>query len=170
MKRLLNMVWLLLASLPVQVMSSSVSDRDMKAALVYNFSVFTTWPETKSEVFKVCVFYEDQENINPEILESKKINGKSVHLEVIRDKSELENCQVLYLEDTRSIYEPKFIDYLSELSLLTVVDTTHHALLPGIVNIQMENKKYYFSINNEAAKRSNLVLSSKLLRLATKVY
>ncbi len=150
--------------------SVGVNDRDMKAALIYNFAVYTTWPESSTNHFNICVYEEDAENITQEILESKRINGKPIRYVVLNGSSSPETCQVLYIEDARRTEDPKFVESISGTSLLTIADVTKRPSLSGIVNIQLQDRKYLFTINNEAAKQHNLVFSSRLLRLASKVF
>lgn len=170
MKPIINFICILLAALPMPVFSGSVNERDMKAALIYNFSVFTTWPDSKADTFTICTFYEDQENINQNMLQSKKINDKPVRFYVLRDKADMHKCQVLYVEEYKLVDDQGTLDVLNNLPILSVVDVSSHSMAAGVVNIKLEDHRYNFSINNEAAKRSSLSLSSRLLRLATKVY
>ncbi len=171
MKRLNHIICsLALLVLPAQANTILVDERDMKAALIYNFSIYTAWPEVNSNSFNVCTFEDDEENINASLLESKKINGKPIHFKVIRDAADVKTCQVLYLEEARQIYNSKYSQLIDKLAILTVSESSHQLDSLGIINIKLENKKYNFTINNQAAKQLNLMVSSKLLRLATKVY
>lgn len=160
----------MLLVLPVQAKTTLVDERDMKAALIYNFSIYTAWPETNSNSFNVCTFEGDQENINVSVLESKKINGKPIHFNVIRYEADIQNCQVLYVEEARQIYNSRFSKLVDKLAILTISENSDRLDSSGIINIKLENKRYHFTINNQAAKQLNLLMSSKLLRLASKVY
>lgn len=146
-----------------------VDDRDMKAALIYNFAVFTSWPDIQNDI-TICTFDDDQENLNPKLLKSRKINERRVNFTSIQHDYELQSCQVIYLEESQKLRDNNLPKLLEKYSVLSVVDTTKNSKHNGIINIQLINRKYHFSINNEAAKRAQLLLSSKLLRLATEVY
>lgn len=167
--RFISFLFILL-SLPVQAESTMVNERDMKAALIYNFAVFTAWPESGETAFNVCVFDEDKENLNKDILRSKQINGKPIHFEVIFSNSDVKKCQLIYLEDSKNREDKTLLESMVNFSVLSIEDTTDKVASAGIINIHLDHKKYKFTVNNEAAKRSNLTVSSKLLRLATKVY
>lgn len=168
MKRSFHHWLLLILCLPLAALSEPVKERDMKAALLYNFAIFTTWPESPSNAFNICVFEEDRENINHHLLTTKKIDGKPVSFVVLKKIDAIKDCQVLYSEEKR-IDTPRISDILPNHPVLSIVDTTEKPLSKGIVNIQLVNNRFQFSINNEAAKQSNLSLSSKLLRLAVEV-
>lgn len=169
MKRLIHHLSLLiLCFMSFMAVSEPVKERDMKAALLYNFAVFTTWPESPSFAFNICVFEEDRDNINQQLLTTKKINGKPVSFIVLKRIDALKDCQVLYSEE-KKIDILKISTILPNHPVLSVVDATEKPSNKGIINIELVNNKFQFSINNEAAKRSNLSLSSKLLRLAVEV-
>ncbi len=168
--RFIYFLCILLGSPVAQAEPATVSERDMKAALIYNFAVFTAWPESRESAFNVCVFDEDKENLNRDILRSKQINGKPVHFEVIFSIGEVQKCQLLYLEDSKNKEDKMLLESMVNFSVLSIADTMDKMASASIINIHLDNKKYKFTVNNEAAKRSNLTVSSKLLRLATKVY
>ncbi|CAG0979738.1 hypothetical protein MTYP_01690 [Methylophilaceae bacterium] len=171
MRRFIHFPWLLvLLGLPAGAASKPVDARDMKAALIYNFAVFTSWPENGSNAFTVCAFDEDQDNVNRHLLKSKNINGRQVHFTIIRHIGELENCQVLYLEKSKNLENKRLSESLVDFSILSIVDVTEKPGDSGIISIRQVNSKYYFTINNEEAKRAGLMVSSKLLRLAAEVY
>lgn len=160
---------LILCFMPFTASSESVKEQDMKAALLYNFAVFTTWPESPSfAFFNICVFEEDRENINHQLLTTKKIDGKPINFVVLKRIDAIKNCQVLYSEE-KKLDTQKLLRILPNHPILSVVDATEKPFNKGIINIQLIDNKFQFSINNEAAKRSNLSLSSKLLRLAVEV-
>jgi len=170
MRKLIYLFWLSLAlAWPVNVTSEQISERDMKTALIYNFAVFTTWPFIPSETFNICVFEEDRVNINNHLLSTKKISGKQTSLLVIRNINAINNCQVLYLE-AKKIRNTRLANTLQNNSILTIVNSTENTTNTGIINIMLINNRFNFTINNETARDSNLILSSKLLRLAAEVY
>lgn len=170
MRKLIYLFWVPLSfALSVDVMSDQINERDMKAALIYNFAVFTTWPLISGDTFNICVFDEDRENINHHLLKSRKISGKQINFMAIYNIDAVNDCQVLYLEE-KKIKSGSLSRILVNRSILSIVDVTENTANSGIINIQLVNNKFNFTINNEAAKYSNLILSSKLLRLATEVY
>ncbi|HAE99825.1 MAG TPA: hypothetical protein DCO68_10080 [Methylophilaceae bacterium] len=161
------LVWM---CLPMLATSAQVENRDIKSALIYNFAVYTTWPAQESNVLNVCAFQEDQDNINYHLLEEKKINDKKITYKTIDGIEEIKNCQVLYLEETHWIKDKRLKENIEKYSVLTIADTGNQSAYASMINLQLENKKYSFTINNQVAKEASLTLSSKLLRLATRVY
>jgi hypothetical protein len=151
------------------VIAAPVDERDMKAALIYNFSIYTTWPETSSKVFNVCMFEGDQESLNEGLLEKRTLNGKPVRVLSIHRIEDVKTCQVLFMEDVKNIEDKRLIQQLQKYSVLLVHNGQKHTDA-SMIHIELIDKRYHFSINHQAAKDANLTLSSKLLRLATRVY
>lgn len=150
-------------------LAASVDERDMKAALIYNFSVYTTWPESPDKVFNICMFEADQESLNEALLERKVLNGKPVQVRSIHHVDEVKTCQVLFVEEANIRNDQQLRQQLQKHSVLFV----HHGQKQtnaSMIDIQLVDKRYSFSINHQAAKDANLTLSSKLLKLATRVY
>lgn len=149
--------------------AASVDERDMKAALIYNFSVYTTWPEDNAKVFNVCTFDDDQDNLNEQLLERKTINGKPVHVTHLHQMEEVKGCQVLFVEEAAKAHDRRLRDAVKKYSVL-LVDTAQNPTQTGMIQIALVDKRYHFVIDYQAVKDANLMLSSKLLRLATRVY
>lgn len=171
MQRIVIFFSLLLASLnSVEAGPPTVNDKDMKSALIYHFALFTAWPESKEATFKICAFEEDQDNINPDIFAKQQVNGKRMQFEVMHSIEQLKSCQVLFIEDSKRLQERRVAEQLLSTPILSIADTTMRSDKEAIIKIQLEDKKYRFTIDNEAAKQHHLNLSSRLLRLASKVY
>jgi len=149
--------------------AAPVDERDMKAALIYNFSVYTTWPKTPSKVFNVCMFESDQDSLNEHLLEKRTLNGKPIRVLSIHRIDDVKNCQVLFMEDAKNAENKQLIQQLQKYSVL-LVHNGQKRTDASMIHIELIDKRYHFSINHQAAKDANLTLSSKLLRLATRVY
>jgi YfiR/HmsC-like len=151
------------------VIAASVDERDMKAALIYNFSMYTTWPENSDQFFNICMFDGDQENLNEALLERRVLNGKPIHVRNIRDMEDLKTCQVLFMEEATTKNDKQLLQQLKKNSVL-FVHNGEKQTDASMIHIELVDKRYHFSINQQVAKDANLTLSSKLLRLATRVY
>lgn len=149
--------------------ATSVDERDMKAALIYNFSVYTTWPDDTAKVFNVCTFDDDQGNLNEQLLERKTINGKPVNVKHVRHIDDVKDCQVLFVEDTAKVHDRRLQDVVKKYSVL-LIESAQNPTQTGMIQIELVDKRYHFVIDHQAVKDANLMLSSKLLRLAARVY
>ena len=61
---------------------------------------------------------------------------------------------------------PRILQDLGDAPVLTVADTDGFLDDGGIINFKLEGSKVRFEINQQAAERVGIKISSKLLRLA----
>jgi hypothetical protein len=111
------------------------------------------------------------------IVANKNINGHPVVVrQISRSPSpgqapgypDLKGCHILFISVSESDNLPDILDALKGASVLTVTDNLDHFATSGvIINFVMENKNVRFEINDEAARRAGLRVSSKLLMLRT---
>jgi hypothetical protein len=144
---------------------AQVQDVALKAAFIYNFALFTTWPEegTPSPTFNVCA-----SRASPMWDSLLKLNGKPVE------------GRPWTLTDARDEDAPPCsIVILSGPSMPTAVEPRRGALVindgtvepPGTAAITLikEADHIRFDVDTAEASRRGLGFSSKLLRLARNV-
>jgi len=144
---------------------------EIKAAFLYNFASFVEWPSSafpdKESPFTVGVLGQDPFGSGlEEAFKGKTVNGRRIAVRRGSDVKELGACQVLFVSASEKERAAKILEALKGRPTLTVGDLSGFAALGGCINFYVEGKKVRFEINPEAAKRANLTLSSKLLRLA----
>jgi hypothetical protein len=86
-----------------------------------------------------------------------------------KDEKALKACQVLFIGSSERRYCKEIIDIVKDSCVLTVGETRDFLEDGGIVGFVTEEKKVRFGINLIAAKRADLTIRSKLLRLAKRV-
>lgn len=148
--------------------AATVDERDIKAALIYNFAVYTSWPESTQHFFNICLVESDQESVNEGMLKSKTLNGKVVHVKHLRDIDDVKTCQILFMEEVSGKEDKRLLQLIKKHAVL-FVHNGHQYIDTSMIRIELVDKRYHFSINYQVAKDANLTLSSKLLRLATRV-
>lgn len=141
----------------------------LKAAFLYNFAVFTAWPEEPNRNLNLCIFGADNFGTDADSL-----NGKAVgeHKLVLHRKSTLESlksCQIVFIAETAISQLPKVLDALRNQPVLTVADSAGAMQQGVMLNMVVAQGRITFQANLGAARRAGLTLSSKLLRLATEV-
>jgi hypothetical protein len=85
-------------------------------------------------------------------------------VERIKQPEDIKKCQILFIN-----HPVKTADALARakgLGILTVSDDADFCSLGGIVRFYKEKDMVRLQINIEAARASNLAISSKLLRIA----
>ena len=81
----------------------------------------------------------------------------------------LRNCAVLFLNSTEKYHCREMVGILKDSNVLTVGEMKDFTAKGGIIGFVVEKKKVRFEVNLTAARRADLKISSKLLRLAKRV-
>ena len=158
-------------SLAAPAQDAPPSEYAVKAAFLYNFAKFIEWPaETFSSPnapFTLGVFGENPFGDDLErTVKNRAVNGRPFAVKQINSLSELKNCQILFISSSERRRFNEILKALDNASVLTVSDTERFIQAGGMINFFMENNKVRFEINDQAAKRAGLRISSKLLNLA----
>jgi hypothetical protein len=101
------------------------------------------------------------------IINGRKINGHELHFEQFDSVDAATNCQVLFISDSEKSHLSKILGQLQGASILTVSQTDNFIGDGGMIYLFIdEENKVRFRINNDAARKAGLTISSKLLSLA----
>ena len=142
----------------------------IKAAFLYNFTSFVTWPEDKAGEagFTLCVLGDDPFGNLLDKLAGKSVNGRQLVVRRLGSLALLDQCQLVFISEAASDQTGDALALLHELPVLTVSDTRGFTELGGIIEFRIIANKVRFDINLNAAESAGLSISSKLLSLATR--
>jgi hypothetical protein len=166
--RRLTFLALILAS--PGILADPVPEYEMKAAFLYNFASFTEWPEPIAGNFNLCVFSNDPIGSALAALEGKSVQNAKLSVLRITESAQARQCQLLYWSDAGVVNVRRLLQQVSDLPILTVSADGESGRAGAMINMIVENNKLAFSIDVEPAHRAHLNLSSKMLRLAYRVY
>lgn len=173
LKRSLAAVVLLLASAWTARAQATAPEYAVKAAFLYNFTKFVEWPASafpdERSQFKVCVLGDDPFGKGLDAIGDESVAGRRISLLRTGEIREPEGCQILFISRSERDRLPQVLESLRQAPVLTVGDTGGFLDHGGIINFILEGGKVRFEINQEAAERAGIKISSKLLRLATRV-
>lgn len=146
------------------------SEHDVKAAYLYNFVKFVTWPESESgRPLNLCLFGQDPINERLAQLHDAKIHNRVVNIKLITSVENTSSCTVLFI----SAEEEKFLDQtlysLNQSPVLTISDIDRFADRGGTIGFVTMGNVIRFDINLKQARQHNISISSKLLELANHV-
>jgi hypothetical protein len=152
---------------------AAAPEYQVKAAFLYNFAKFVEWPPgvlARHASMNVCVLGEDP--FGP--LLNRTVEGKQVHDRPIRvarvaDLADLSRCHVLFISTSERRELSRLLPAIAGLSILTVGETESFVQEGGMIGFTAGENRVRFEINNEAAERAGLHISSQLLKLATRV-
>jgi len=162
------LLWLVLCfSILKPLYAKSVDKQSVLAALTLNLARFTTWPGSDNTVLNVCVIGNNVVQTSFSNLNVKTINGKQVRLLNRSRLRPLEHCQVIYFGDLkRNLMKQVLIDIAGQ-DTLTIGEGLKFLKAGGMVGLEQRGGKMQLNINLSAVKKSQLVMSSRILKLAT---
>jgi hypothetical protein len=153
-----------------RALAQDASPAMLKAAFLFNFVRFAEWPGDAARPgapIVLCVVGDaDVAAALESIVRKGRDNGPArVVMQVDRDGA-VEGCHLLYVSGGDAERARTLAQSLHGAPTLTVSDLPNFARAAGVINFFVEDEKMRFVINTDAADRSRLRFSSKLLSLA----
>ena len=148
----------------------AASAPDLKAAFLFNFAKFTTWPAgavAPAAQLVACVAGDNRvADALEEQTRSQQVDGHSLVVQRIKAETTLGGCHVLYWSAANDARQDDLLHAAFKRPILTVSDSVEFAEHGGIAGFFVEAGKMRFDVNPAAADRAQLRISSKLLSLA----
>jgi len=141
----------------------------VKAAFVYNFAKFTDWPDelwTKAGKLRLCVAGTGDGFAQAVAALGSKppVRGKEVEVLTISRAEDAPSCHILVVAGRDGMAQ--WARGVRNAPVLTVGDGEGFAASGGVIGLFAEGEKLRFEVNQDAAQRAGLKLSSQLLKLA----
>lgn len=162
---------LLLAAAPVR--AQDTLEQRVKSAFLFNFSKFVSWPAGKlagaTSPILFCALERDP--IVPALdmtLADKTIDGHPLQLRRVGRAEELRGCHIAYLGAPDGARLPAMLAALAGNGVLSVYDGDAPQS-GGVVRFYLDDRKVRFEVNEAAAEREGLQISSRLLSVASVV-
>lgn len=158
--------------------SGSFPEHEVKAAFLFNFMRFTDWPPekiSKDKTMKVFVIGNYTECKTLRELDKKKINDREINIHIfksyksIQDPNILQISHLLFISSPESKHSKEILNITNGKSVLVIGESNGFLEIGGIVNFVKKKQKIRFEVNRVKATKENLVIDSKLLKLATRV-
>jgi hypothetical protein len=168
---LLGLFWLGATS-GLAARESVPSEYAVKAAFLLNFGKFVSWPESDFPSHNAPLvigvvgsnpFHEDLRKM----IAGKSIAGRPLVFRLICSLEAVRGCQILFVSQSAQKDAPALLAALHGADVLTVTENLPHFANSGFtVNFVTVQDHIRFQINQPAAARTGLTISSKLLSLA----
>jgi hypothetical protein len=150
------------------------SEYEVKAGFMYNFPKFIEWPgDTFSGVNKaitLCVVGTDPFGKALGAIDNKTVQTRRLEIKYTGRPKDLKMCNILFISSSEKENLSQILETVKGAPMLTIGDTKGFAQQGIMINFVMEQNKVGFEINTESARRANLTISSKLLKLAKTIY
>jgi hypothetical protein len=160
----LGMMFLLCASVNAQ----EASEYQVKAAFIYNFAKFVEWPGNANPDAPLLIGVLGKDPFGSEIdraVEGKTVNGRRLMIKRFSSLEAYQYCHILFISSSERNNLPQIIAAVRNSNVLTVSETDRFAQIGGIINFVTIENRIRFEINQAAAERAGLKISSKLLSL-----
>lgn len=152
----------------------SASEDDIRAAMISHLPLFIDWPSGKADpvhpTFNVCLLGSDPIRLSLESqLQNKTMLSMPVVIQRVTAKDYLEGCYILYISAAAKNDLPRLLPALEQASVLVVSERPLTMQKGQVIGMPVEDMHVRVEINLETARESRLVISSRLLHLASVV-
>lgn len=145
-------------------------EQEIKASFIYTVAKFVDWPETAfgapAAPMVIAVLGDDLIGDALErVVEGKSVKGHPVTILRAAGLEDLAGCHVLIVGRSERGRLPEILERLRGSNVLTVSESDRFAREGGVMGLLLDQNMVRFEVNVDAASRSNLEISSKILRL-----
>jgi hypothetical protein len=173
--RILRIVLSTLAAAAIVLLSrppavaQDVTEPALKAAFIYNFARFTTWPTdaAASDSFLICVLNDSAvTQALQRAVAGRSLTERPVVVSAVAQGASKRACQVLYVAGLPVTQVAEVVAELRESPVLTISNIEGFAAAGGMTQFFFEHGQLRFRIHLDSAKRAGLQISSRLLIMA----
>jgi hypothetical protein len=156
---------------PVLAADVIVADEStVEAAFLYNFALFTEWPDLPASEFRICVQGSGPVLAALESVKKKQIKEHPINIMNISSAAQVESCQVLFVGRSEHASIGKLARQIGNTPVLVVAEEDGYDPKNVIILLVAQQGRIGFKINRTAAQANSLTVSSKLLKLAQEIY
>lgn len=154
----------------------------VKAAYLYNFAKFVTWPEDafdgENAPIQIGVLSDDSLGaVLADVVKNERIGNRPLvtHRLHLRgddavDAAALRQCHVLYIGDAYSQQQARILRLIDGADVLVVGEGESAARTGAMIAFVLHERKIAFYINRDAIELTRVRVSAKLMALAKAVY
>jgi hypothetical protein len=149
--------------------AQDVTEPALKAAFIYNFARFTTWPaETAAgDNFLICVLNDAAvAEALQRAVAGRSLTERPVVVSAVAPAAPKRGCRVLYVASLPVAQVAEVVAELREAPVLTISNIDGFASAGVMTQFFFEHGQLRFRIHHESAKRAGLQISSRLLIMA----
>ena len=156
------------------MLQAQMSERQVKAAYLYNFAKFVEWPEqafaNSTAPIRLCIWNDWQFVTDVhQIVYGKVLAGRPIEVIGVQSMEQLRSCHILFISSSEVREVRRIMDVLHEASVLTVGEMKGFLADGGMIDFILEDERVQFEINHKAASKAELRISSRLLGVAKRV-
>ncbi len=143
---------------------------DVEAAYLFNFGKFMRTQRHSGTHFTICLLGVDPFGSKMAQLTSREtIDGRPMRTMAVAHADDARSCDILFLGEPDQSRMESELKQLSGYPVLTVSSTPGFLEQGGMIEFVVQQDHVRFRVNLEAVTRSNIQLSSQLLKVAVSV-
>lgn len=164
----------LAALVPVIARAQSASvEYAVKATYLYKFAPFVEWPagtfRSSADPLVICIAGSDPvADLVADAAQGQVVGGRSIDVVHLSPAAHDQRCHILYVA-LKGAAAAAELDRMRGRPVLTVTDSARDPRTAGIIDFVVQDNRVRFEIDQGAAAENHLVISSKLLNLASRV-
>jgi hypothetical protein len=150
----------------------SALERRVKAAFLYKFAAYVTWPTPPASDSSFTIGVLGDEALAAElgrVVAGRTVEGLPVAVRQVSETDSLQNLHMLFVSRSRTSRLETLATMAREHSVLTVSEAEGGLAMGSVINFVLSSGKVRFEISLGAARKSGLALSSRLLGVALSV-
>ena len=156
---------------PLQAAPPAQSEYALKSAFLYNFCRFIDWPDSAfaspNEPLIIGIAGDDPfGSLLYEAVKGKKYHNRPIRIDHFRAPGDIKRCHLLFVSHANAGRLDPILGAVAGKSVLTVSETEDFLTRGGMITLRAEQNRVRLRISAAALGSANLVVSSKLLRVA----
>lgn len=152
--------------------ADSPEQNRLKAAYLYNFSKFISWPEDcfkEDQDFVIGVLGSSELVPFLQPLTAETVRNRPIRIEVFDSLEQLQHCQILFLGTDDEDRLRLQLESLADRPIVTVSPMQKSAELGGVIQLVWKRERLAFIVNLKPARNNGIKVKSQLLALALDV-
>jgi hypothetical protein len=149
--------------------AQDVTEPALKAAFIYNFARFTTWPTDlpATDSFVICVLGDAAvSDALARAVAGRQLMERPIAVTPVAAAAPKRGCRILYVSGVPVREAASVVGDLRDEPVLTISNIEGFASAGGMTQFFFEHGQLRFRIHNESARRAGLQISSRLLIMA----
>ena len=164
--------FLIIFTISTSTFADEKSIYEVESAFVFKFIKFVTWPEEEKgfgEEIDLCYVGKGEIKKSLNKLDGLEVKNRKIKVSENIGRDNIKSCQIVFIDINIISERKRYIRMVGGESILTI---SHHKGFiddGGMINLIVIDNKLNFEINFNKTQKSNLKVSSKLLKLAQRI-
>ena len=160
-----------LGELTLSAQTAPSKEYQVKAVFLFNFAQFVEWPpaafaDDKSPIVIGILGDDPFGAYLDEVVRAERVGNRPMRVQRYQRVDEITTCHVLFISRSEESRLGQILASLKDRNILIVGDSDDFIQRAGMIQLATSQGKIHLRINVNAARTSNLTISSKLLRSA----